>query len=33
MIKYYLEKTNKSIVKATLLPYSEIIEGTKEFWK
>lgn len=33
MIKYYLEKTNKSIVEATLLPYSEIIEGIKEFWE
>ncbi len=33
MIKYYLEKTNKSIVEATLLPYTEIIEGMKAFWK
>lgn len=32
MIKYYLEKTNKSIVEATLLPYSEIIEAVREFW-
>ncbi|MCC0696682.1 DUF2268 domain-containing putative Zn-dependent protease [Clostridioides sp. ES-S-0048-02] len=32
MIKYYLEKTNKSIVEATLLPYSEIIEEVREFW-
>ncbi|MCC0730852.1 DUF2268 domain-containing protein [Clostridioides sp. ZZV14-6048] len=32
MIKYYLEKTNKSIVEATLLPYSEIIEVIREFW-
>lgn len=32
MIKYYLEKTNKSIVEATLLPYSEIIEVVREFW-
>ncbi|HBF7100495.1 TPA: DUF2268 domain-containing protein [Clostridioides difficile] len=33
MIKYYLEKTNKSIIEATLLPYSEIIEAVKEFWE
>ncbi|MCC0706815.1 MULTISPECIES: DUF2268 domain-containing protein [unclassified Clostridioides] len=32
MIKYYLEKTNKSIVEATLLPYSEIIEEVRKFW-
>ncbi|MCC0633154.1 DUF2268 domain-containing protein [Clostridioides sp. ZZV15-6388] len=32
MIKYYLEKTNKSIVEATLLSYSEIIEVIREFW-
>lgn len=32
MIKYYLEKTNKSIVEATLLPYSEIIEVVRGFW-
>ncbi|WP_413927012.1 DUF2268 domain-containing putative Zn-dependent protease [Clostridioides sp. ZZV15-6383] len=33
MIKYYLEKTNKSIIEATSLPYSEIIEAIKEFWE
>ncbi|WP_227858665.1 MULTISPECIES: DUF2268 domain-containing protein [unclassified Clostridioides] len=32
MIEYYLEKTNKSIIEATLLLYSKIIEGIKEFW-
>ncbi|WP_330655580.1 DUF2268 domain-containing protein [Alkaliphilus sp. B6464] len=33
MIKYYLEKTGKSIIEATLLPYDEIIEGIKGFWE
>ncbi|MGL4373233.1 MAG: DUF2268 domain-containing protein [Turicibacter sp.] len=33
MIKYYLEKTGKTITEATLLPYDEIIAGTKGFWE
>lgn len=32
MIKYYLKKTGKSIVEATLLPYDEIINEIKDFW-
>lgn len=32
MIKYYLKKTGKSIVEATLLPYEDIIRELKEFW-
>lgn len=32
MIKYYLKKTGKSIVEATLLPYEDIIKEIKDFW-
>lgn len=32
MIKYFLEKTGKSIVEATILPYEEIKRELKEFW-
>ncbi|MEG1311665.1 MAG: DUF2268 domain-containing protein [Romboutsia sp.] len=32
MVKYYLEKTGKSIVEATLLSYDEIIDEIKDFW-
>ena len=32
LVKYYLEKTGKSIVEATLLPASEILEAAKGFW-
>lgn len=32
MIKYYLKKTGKSIVEATLLPYKDIIKEIKDFW-
>lgn len=32
MVKYYLEKTGKSIVKATILPAEEILKEIEEFW-
>ena len=32
LIKFYLKKTGKSIVEATLIPYQEILEDTQEFW-
>lgn len=32
MIKYYLRKTGKSIVKATLMPSSEILKEVDDFW-
>ena len=32
LIKYYLEKTGKSIVEATLLPSEEILSEVEEFW-
>lgn len=33
MIQYYLHKTGKSIIEATLLPYEEIIKELDDFWK
>ncbi len=33
MVKYYLEKTGKSIVKATILPAEEILKEIEEFWE
>jgi len=32
LIKYYLKKTGKSIVEATILPASEILEAVEDFW-
>lgn len=32
LIKYYLEKTGKNIVEATLLPATEILEAVEDFW-
>ena len=32
MIKYFLKKTGKSIIEATLLPYEEIKKELSEFW-
>ena len=32
LIKYYLRKTGKSIVEATLIPSQEILKETQEFW-
>ncbi|WP_375293641.1 hypothetical protein [Clostridium estertheticum] len=32
MIKYYLKKTGKSIVEATLTPASEILREIEGFW-
>lgn len=32
MIKYYLEKTGKSIVEATILPAKEILDEIQDFW-
>lgn len=32
MIKYYLNKTEKSIIEATLTPTSEILKETEDFW-
>lgn len=32
LIKYYLEKSGKSIVEATLTPSQEILNETEEFW-
>lgn len=32
LIKYYLEKTDKSIIEATLLPASEILKTVEDFW-
>lgn len=32
LIKYYLQKTGKSIVEATLIPSQEILNETQEFW-
>lgn len=33
MIKYYLEKTGKSIIEATLMPYEEIKKELSGFWE
>lgn len=33
MIKYYLQKTGKSIIEATLMPYEEIKKELLEFWQ
>ena len=32
LVKHYLKKTGKSIVEATLLPASEILETAEDFW-
>ena len=32
LVKHYLKKTGKSIVEATLLPASEILEVVEDFW-
>jgi len=32
LVKYYLKKTGKSIVEATLIPSLEILRETQEFW-
>jgi uncharacterized protein YjaZ len=32
MIKYYLQKTGKSIIEATLTPAEEILKEVEEFW-
>ena len=32
LVKHYLKKTGKSIVEATLLPASEILEVAEDFW-
>lgn len=32
LVKHYLKKTGKSIVEATLLPASEILEAAEDFW-
>lgn len=32
LVKHYLKKTGKSIVEATLLPASEILEVSEDFW-
>lgn len=32
LVKHYLKQTGKSIVEATLLPASEILEATEDFW-
>lgn len=32
LVKHYLKKTGKSIVEATLLPASEILEAVEDFW-
>lgn len=32
MIKYYLNKTGKSIIEATLMPYEEIKRELSGFW-
>lgn len=32
LVKHYLKKTGKNIVEATLLPASEILEATEDFW-
>lgn len=32
LVKYYLQKTGKSIVEATLLPASEILSEVEDFW-
>ncbi len=32
LVKHYLKKTGKSIIEATLLPASEILEKTEDFW-
>ncbi|WP_455538014.1 DUF2268 domain-containing putative Zn-dependent protease [Terrisporobacter sp.] len=33
MIKYFLEKTGKSIIEASLMPYAEIKKDLYGFWK
>ena len=33
MVKYYLKKTGKSIVEATILPAEEILREIEEFWE
>ena len=33
LVKYYLEKTGKNIIEATILPAQEILEEAEEFWK
>ena len=33
MIKYYLKKTGKSIIEATLMPYEEIKKELAGFWE
>lgn len=32
LVKYYLQKTGKSIVEATTLPADEILSEVKEYW-
>lgn len=32
LVKYYLKKTGKSIIEATLLPASEILNAVEDFW-
>lgn len=32
LVKYYLKKTGKSIVEASILPASEILNATEDFW-
>lgn len=32
LVKYYLQKTGKSIVEATLLPANEILSAVEDFW-
>ena len=32
LVKHYLKKTGKSIIEATLLPASEILETVEDFW-
>ena len=33
MIKYYLNKSGKSITEATIMPYEEIKQTLKDYWK
>ena len=32
LVKYYLQKTGKSIVEATLLSANEILSAVEDFW-
>ncbi len=32
LVKHYLKKTGKNVIEATLLPASEILEKTEDFW-